>query len=214
MGLFATKLRVWNPADPARIEELELWVDTGAGYSWVPRARLEALGIQPSGRMQFRTIEGRIVERDVAPVFVQADGHTGGDTVVLAEAGDLQLMGSHKLESLGLAAYPVQKKLTPTIGFALAARMGRQRRRSKIVEAIDAAIAQGRLREPFSNEDFRAECPGFGKGTYNAFLWKHRRGNPGGETEFFDSVGKNHFRRIRNLEQRMPAPPIGFEKVN
>ena len=119
MGLFTSKLQVRNPADPTRVAELELWVDTGAGYTWVSRAHLGALGIRPTGRMQFRTIEGRIIERDVAPVFVQVDGRTGGDTVVVAEPGDLEVMGSHTVESLGLAADPVQKKLVPTVGFAL-----------------------------------------------------------------------------------------------
>jgi len=103
MGLFNSRLRIWNPASPERKEEAELLVDTGASYSWLSRQRLDALGIRPSGRMQFRTIEGRIIERDVAPVFVAANGHTGGDTVVVAEPGDTEVLGAHTLEALGLA---------------------------------------------------------------------------------------------------------------
>ena len=152
MGTFSSRLRVWNPGDPARVEEFELLVDTGASYSWVSRGRLEALGIRPTGHMPFRTIEGRMIEREVAPVFVAADGHTGGDTVVLAEPGDVEVMGAHTLESLGLAADVVQKKLIPTVGLALTA-VGtvKRQRRSGVVEAIDAAIELGHLREPFSN---------------------------------------------------------------
>lgn len=197
MGLFATKLTIWNPEKPDRVEEVEVWVDTGAGYSWFSRQRLEALGLRATRRMQFRTIEGRIIERDLAPVFVRVDGHVGGDSVVMAEPGDTEVLGAHTMESLGLAADPVQKKLVPTIGLALgAAPVVRGQRRSRVVEAIDAAVADGRMHEPFSTEDFRSACPGFGKGTYNAFLWKHRRGNPKGETEFFELAGKNRFRRI------------------
>ena len=120
MGLFKSKIAVWNPALPARVEELELLVDTGASYSWFLRRRLEELGIRSTGKMQFRTIDGRVIERDVAPVFVRSDGHVGGDTIVVAESGDSEVLGAHTLESLGLAADPVQK-LIPTVGLALAA---------------------------------------------------------------------------------------------
>ena len=119
MGTFSAKLRIWNPADPSRVEELDALVDTGAGYSWVSRARLEPLGIKPVRKMQFRTIEGHLIERDLAPVFVATDGFTGGDSVVLAEAGDMEVLGAHTLESLGVTVDPVSKRLVPTIGLAL-----------------------------------------------------------------------------------------------
>src|SRR5271165_2474039 len=121
MGTFTAKLRVWNPASPARVEELDVLVDTGAAYSWVSRARLEPLGIRSVRRMQFRTIEGRMIERDLAPVFVATDGFTGGDNVVMAEAGDMEVLGSHTLETLGVTVDPVNKKLVPTVALALAA---------------------------------------------------------------------------------------------
>jgi hypothetical protein len=72
--------------------------------------------------MQFRTIEGRVIERELAPVFLRADGHTGGDNVVLAEETDMEVLGAHTLESLGLAADPVQKRLVRIVGLALATR--------------------------------------------------------------------------------------------
>ena len=121
MGTFSTKLRVWNPAEPARAAEMEVMVDAGAAYSWISRQRLEQLGIRPVRRMQFRTIEGHLIERDVAPVFVASDGFTGGDNVVMAEAGDMEVLGSHTLETLGVVVDPVNKKLVPTVGLALAA---------------------------------------------------------------------------------------------
>ena len=49
------------------------------------------------------------------------DGYTGGDTVVLAEPGDNEVLGAHTLESLGLTADPVKKALVPTVGLALLA---------------------------------------------------------------------------------------------
>ncbi|MGA2377205.1 MAG: hypothetical protein ABSF72_16930 [Candidatus Sulfotelmatobacter sp.] len=121
MGIFTAKLRVWNPASSATGEEIDVMVDSGASYSWVLRTRLEPLGVRPVRRMQFRTIEGKTIERDLVPVFVAADGFTGGDNVVMAEPGDMEVMGAHTLESLGLTVDPVSKKLVPTVGLALTA---------------------------------------------------------------------------------------------
>jgi predicted aspartyl protease len=119
MSVFSSKLIVWNPTDPSRAEEFEVWVDTGASYSWVSRLRLEAMGIRPTRRMIFRTIEGRTIERELAAVFVRVDGYTGGDTLVMAESGDSEVLGAHTLESLGLTVDPIKKELVPAVGLAL-----------------------------------------------------------------------------------------------
>lgn len=70
-------------------------------------------------------------------------------------------------------------------------------REHKVYQAIVLAIKEGRLKEPFTKEDFRRACPGFGYGTYNAFLWKHRKGNPGGASELFKEVSPGKFRLLR-----------------
>jgi predicted aspartyl protease len=119
MSVFSVKVRVWNPANPSRVEELELSVDTGASYSWIARQRLEALGVSPVRKMQFRTIEGKTLERDLGPVYLSTDGFNGGDNVVMAERGDLEVLGAHSLESLGITVDPVSKKLVPMVGLAL-----------------------------------------------------------------------------------------------
>lgn len=121
MGVFQVKLTITNFTEPTRGEEVELWVDTGSAYSWISRTRLEALGARPIRRMQFRTIEGRLVERDLAAVLVRVDGYSGADNVVMAEPSDMEVMGAFTIEGLGLAVDPVQKKLVPTVGLALTA---------------------------------------------------------------------------------------------
>ena len=115
MSTFTVKVKVWNPANPSRFAEAEVWADTGAAYSWISKARLEPMGVQKVRRLQFRTIEGHTVERDLAAVFLSADGFTGGDNVVVAESGDLEVLGAHSLESLGLAVDPLHKKLIPLV---------------------------------------------------------------------------------------------------
>jgi predicted aspartyl protease len=115
LATFTVKVKVWNPADPARFAELEAWADTGAAYSWISKSRLEPLRVQHVRRLQFQTIEGHTIERDLAAVFLSADGFTGGDNVVIAESGDLEVLGAHSLESLGLSVDPVHKKLVPLV---------------------------------------------------------------------------------------------------
>ena len=119
MATFTTKLRVWNPAHPEKAEEVEAFVDTGAAFSWISRTRLERLGVSSSPRMPFRTIDGRVLERDMAVVYVGSDGNSAPDLVVMAEAGEMEVMGAHSIEGLGLAADPVQRKLVPTVMLAL-----------------------------------------------------------------------------------------------
>lgn len=120
MGAFSVKLRVWNPASPGSVEELDAFVDTGAAFSWISRARLERLGVSPTRRMPFRTIEGRLLECDMATVYVSTENYSVPDVVVMAEPGEMEVMGAHTIEGLGLAADPVQKRLVPTVMLALA----------------------------------------------------------------------------------------------
>ena len=121
MSTFTAKLRIWNPEDPQKVEELEPFVDTGAAFSWIARSRLQRLGVKPSRQMKFRTIDGRMLERDLATVYVGVDEYTAPDLVVMAEAGEMEVIGTHSLEGLGVAADPVQRKLVPTVMLALGA---------------------------------------------------------------------------------------------
>lgn len=67
----------------------------------------------------------------------------------------------------------------------------------RVYMAIVMAVKDGKLLEPFSKEDFRAACAGFGRGTYNAFLYKHSKGNPGRNSELFERESAGHFRCLR-----------------
>jgi len=121
VGTFSVKLRVWNPAQPGGVEELDAFVDTGAAFSWISRARLGRIGVAPSRKMSFRTIEGRLLERDMATVYVSTDKYSVPDIVVMTEEGEMEVMGAHTIEGLGMAADPVQKKLVPAVMLALGA---------------------------------------------------------------------------------------------
>ncbi len=70
----------------------------------------------------------------------------------------------------------------------------------KVYTYIVNAVKCGRLKEPFTKDDFRKVCPEFGRGTYKAFLWKHRVGNPSGETELFIKVMPGQFKLVKPLK--------------
>jgi hypothetical protein len=69
--------------------------------------------------------------------------------------------------------------------------------RHRVYRSIVEAVRRGHLDEPFHRNDFAAACPGFGKGTYQAFLDKHARGNRGNNTELFERVSPGRSRCVR-----------------
>jgi predicted aspartyl protease len=125
MGSFSAKLKVWNPAAPEKTEEIQAMVDTGAAFSWIHRERLERLDAKVLRRIGFRAIDGSIIERQTAAVWVASNGFEAPDIVVMAEPSDMEVIGVHTIEGLGLAADPVHKKLIPTVMPALTARIKR-----------------------------------------------------------------------------------------
>ncbi len=105
MGNTYIKLRIYGRIG-GEYREIKLLVDTGASYSWIPRRLLEDLGVKPARRVRFKTIEGRIIERDVGHVFVEYLGEIAPTAVVFAEEKDTAVFGLHGLESLGLEVDP------------------------------------------------------------------------------------------------------------
>ncbi|MCC6065558.1 MAG: aspartyl protease family protein [Thermofilum sp.] len=98
------------PTSPAS-SELDLLVDTGAAYSWLPRKLLEELGVKPVRKGRFKTIKGEVVVRDVGYAFVEYEGEMAPTVVVFAEEGDESVLGLHALESLGLEVDPVTRQV-------------------------------------------------------------------------------------------------------
>jgi hypothetical protein len=70
----------------------------------------------------------------------------------------------------------------------------------EVYSCIVKGIKSGSLQEPFTAKDFKKACPNFGKGTYNAFLWKHRVGNKKKLIELFVKVSPGKFKLVRPLE--------------
>jgi len=111
LGHTVAKVRLYNPHDLSRCLDLELLVDTGSMYTWIKRGRLERLGIRPMGRRRFRTIENRIIEREIGEAVIECLGRRATTIVVFAEERDNEVLGLHALEGLGLEVDPVTKQL-------------------------------------------------------------------------------------------------------
>ncbi|MCX7969857.1 MAG: hypothetical protein N3B10_15395 [Armatimonadetes bacterium] len=123
MATFRVKIEI-GPMDQSRFEEIEALVNTGATYTVVPKDVLERLGIAPQLRRRFRVADGRVVELDMAWVFIRAEGETAFTLCVFGEPSMDALLGAVTLEELGLGVDPINQRLVPVelllIGFGLA----------------------------------------------------------------------------------------------
>lgn len=121
MGQFSVIVSVQSLFDPTKTADVELLVDTGAVYSFVPEAVLDSLGTQrlsqqgfrPFDLAQDRLADGRTVSRWVGVVHFNLQGRRAPVQVVFAEANDLGLLGAVALEVLGFAIDPIDRRLIP-----------------------------------------------------------------------------------------------------
>lgn len=112
MGLLRTTIAIENPLKPGTLHELpDTLVDTGAELSWVPRAVLESLGIEPRKRALFEMADGSATERDIGFAMVYAGGAVTNDEVVFGDAGDLVLLGARSIQGLNLKVDLVRRCL-------------------------------------------------------------------------------------------------------
>jgi hypothetical protein len=68
---------------------------------------------------------------------------------------------------------------------------------SRFVEDVRRARAAGALPDRFRPADVRRACPGWADHTYGVFLPKHRRGNPGGYTGYFEQHDDGSYSLIK-----------------
>ncbi len=121
MGIFEVKTKVWRVGEPKSVRELNLVVDTGATYTTLPASLLEEMGVRPLRKRRLRLANGRIVERDLAAVGLEAEGESLQTTPVVFGDEGVFLLGSLTLEDLSLAVDPLKKKLVPTEAYLLTA---------------------------------------------------------------------------------------------
>ena len=110
MGTFTTTVEIGSPGGE-RFVSVEAVVDTGASYSMFPRRILEPLGIHPIDQDEFNLADGRKVRRDVAVATVRLDGRVRPTICVVGDDSTKPLLGAITLETFGLAADPVNRRL-------------------------------------------------------------------------------------------------------
>jgi aspartyl protease family protein len=114
LGLTHMKVRLHNPVDLAKSDEIILLVDTGAIFSSVPRHILEKLDIRPIGRRGLRIYGGDVVERDIGGLVFEYGGNRAMAPVIFGETKDASVLGATALEALGYQVDPATKQLKPT----------------------------------------------------------------------------------------------------
>ena len=91
--------------------KLELIVDTGSVYTWIPEDVLEKIGVAKEETENFSTIEGRRVRRHVGEATLEYDGVARHCVVVFAKPGDASVLGVTALENLALEVDPTSRRL-------------------------------------------------------------------------------------------------------
>jgi predicted aspartyl protease len=90
----------------------KILVDSGSEYTWLPRELLAQIGIRQEKKdLQFIMANGLTITRTVGFAIIRIGKHFTVDEVVLAEKGDLTLLGARTLEGLSLVVDSRRKKL-------------------------------------------------------------------------------------------------------
>lgn len=109
MGTFRITVRVESHTRRGTVTEIaNVLVDTGSEETWIPRAVLESLGIQPEKAVRFRVANDRAIERQAGYAIIHVNGAQTSDDLVFAEQGDLVLLGARTLEGLNMKIDPVR----------------------------------------------------------------------------------------------------------
>ena len=113
MGLTFVTVKVGNPANGHRAEEVQCLVDSGAIYSLVPEPTLRRLEIEPHSTREFVLADGAVITRRLATATFEYEGRRGDSMVIVGEPGDDPLLGATTLEGFGLVLDPFRRELRP-----------------------------------------------------------------------------------------------------
>ncbi len=116
MGTFRYPIRIGR-LDGSAFEQVDALVDTGATYTWIPRATLDRLGISPTDRRQLQLADGSLIEREIGLALTTVDDRTVATICIFGDEGTRPLLGAVTLEELGLAPDPVRQRLIPVVGY-------------------------------------------------------------------------------------------------
>jgi len=110
MGHTHVRVKVIDPST-SQTEETELLVDTGSTYTWIAKSLLQKLDIKPKTEWAFKTVDGRLVKREIGEAVVECTGERATTMIVFAEESDANVLGVHALEGLRLEVDSTTKQL-------------------------------------------------------------------------------------------------------
>jgi len=116
MGLTTVDAEVANPMDASRNATVSFLVDSGATYTVIPLAVLEALGVEPVKERTFILANGQPVKRRIGEARITFQGESATCVVMFGEEGDNALLGVTTLENLGLIFDPMRQKILKLFG--------------------------------------------------------------------------------------------------
>ena len=111
MGATYVDVTIRNPADLQRSWTGKFLVDTGAFDSLVPRAHLEAIGLEPRGRREYVLADGKSIALDITVAELEFEGEVVGGTIVYGDEGAEPLLGVTALEAGGFEVNPRNEEL-------------------------------------------------------------------------------------------------------
>ncbi len=118
MGIFYQTVAL-GPKDGSGFAEITALVDTGSIYTFVPAPLLERLGVVPEWGSEFELADGSQVEYSLGEVRIRLNGQERTTVCIFGPPGCEPLLGAVALESFGLAADPVNRRLVPARLFLL-----------------------------------------------------------------------------------------------
>ena len=111
MGMTFVEVVVKNRVGLART--VRFLVDSGTGYSVLPREDWTALQLAPEREVSVSLADGTLLERKASQCEFVFRGIQAFSPVILGEAGDEALLGAVTLENLGLVLDPLRRELQP-----------------------------------------------------------------------------------------------------
>jgi clan AA aspartic protease len=115
MSVFKVNVVARNPKrEELATPPVEVLVDTGSELTCLPKDVLAKIGITPRRKRTFSMANKQIIERDVGYAILAAEGYETNDEVVLAELGDMNLLGVRTLEGFGVTVDNIAHRFVAT----------------------------------------------------------------------------------------------------
>jgi len=117
MGYTKVKATISNPRKTAS-REIELLVDTGAGYMVLPPSTSMELGLEGVQKIKVTLADKREVEVDYSFANVKIMDREAPVPVLIMDA-PMPLLGAFTLQVLGLEVDPVKEEIKPSRPFSM-----------------------------------------------------------------------------------------------